>query len=94
MTKLTELALKVDEIAQRAGDDPFELYRAAVSGERIVITDDDACDEIEKLIEELSARERIMLDAIVFSNATGQSETDVECEDCGGILLKSCNCEP
>jgi len=71
-TNLTKLALKVDKIAQRIGDDPFELYRAATSGERIVITDDDACDEVERLIEDLTTREKILLDAIIFSNATGQ----------------------
>lgn len=72
MTNLTQLALEVDRIAMIAGDDPFELYRAAVSGERIVITDDDACDKIEELIKGLTSRERILLDAIIFANATGQ----------------------
>lgn len=72
MTNLTELALEVDHIAMIAGDDPFELYRAAVSGERIVITDDDACDKIESLIAKLTSREKILLDALIFANATGQ----------------------
>lgn len=71
---LTEFALKVDEIATRAGDDPFELYRAAISGERCAIDDDDACDEIEELIKDLTRRERILLDVIVFANATGQKD--------------------
>jgi hypothetical protein len=71
---LDEIALEVDKISAEVGEDPFEMFRAATSGERIVILigHDDAVDRIEGLIKDLTPAEIAQIDRTVFNNATGQ----------------------
>lgn len=70
---LDEIAIKIDAIAVTAGDDPFEIFRAATSGERIVITDDEAVDQVETLIADLSQTDLARLDRMIFNSSTGQN---------------------
>jgi hydrogenase maturation factor len=73
MTNITNIALEVDKIAAFVHEDPFELFRAATSGERIMVIHDDAVDEIEKIIASCSKFDLARIDRIVFDHATGQA---------------------
>jgi hypothetical protein len=73
MTNITNIALEIDKIAAFVHEDPFELFRAALTGELIMIIHDDAVDEIEKIIANCSPSDLARIDRIVFDHATGQA---------------------
>jgi len=78
MTNITHIALEVDKIAAQVGEDPFELFRAATSGDRTAITlgHDDAIDYIEHLIDNCSPIDLARIDRIVFDHAVGREDQD------------------
>jgi hypothetical protein len=69
-----EVATEIDRLARECGEDPFELFRAATSGEWIVIDmkNDHVIEKIERMINPLHPAEMAQIDRIVFNNATGQ----------------------
>jgi|HubBroStandDraft_5_1064220.scaffolds.fasta_scaffold34136_5 hypothetical protein len=78
MTDITAIALEIDKIAAQVHEDPFELFRAATSGDwtAIMLGHDEAVDYIEHLIDNCSPTDLARIDRIVFDHATGREEQD------------------
>lgn len=67
---IDELATAIDRLGAEYGEDPFEMFRAATSGDRtaVLIGCDDAVDQIELMIADHSPADLARLDRIVFNN--------------------------
>ncbi len=71
---IDELATAINRLGAEYGEDPFELFRAATSGDRAaIIYGDDAVDQIELMIADHTPTDLARLDRIVFNNSTGQA---------------------
>jgi hypothetical protein len=63
MTKITEIALEVDKVAQEAGEDPYEIFVNARKGENL---DSPPVAYIAHMIDKCSQFDIAQIDRLVF----------------------------